>query len=107
MAIAYLTHDSLDKVELVPAVAGKRIRILRIMAASNLARWVIFTSATSVVDPGTALFGDLYLSSLLTSTVPFDEKYAVTSNVGEGIYIEFSAAGGKTDLTVWYDLVPA
>lgn len=107
MAIAFISPTSLDKEVFIPAVAGKRIRLLRLLAASSIVRWITFSSAASALDTGTVLFGDFYVSNLFTFFVPFDEEFAVVSNADEGIYIQLSSSGGKTELTAWYDVVPA
>lgn len=106
MTLAFTTTASSDQELLIPAVAGNRIRLLRLTISTSTVRWITISSSTSELIAGTQIFPDIQLSNFLASDLILGEEYAITSAVGEGMYYTLSSPGGKTDIGAWYDLVP-
>ncbi len=106
MAIATCVFNtSQTSVELVPAQAGRQIRILRVLGTT----WATL-KYTLLASPGageTALLAPLHVSNRGLDLL-LGRKYALTTERGQalGFSAVFQGTATESSLIVWYELVP-
>jgi hypothetical protein len=107
MTIATLSPTTSDPELLIQGVSGMLIRLQRLLMSAATARWITIYSAASPVATLTRLMTDIQISSLVSNDFTLAGEFAVTTQPGEGCYIVQSSDIGKTEVIVWYDLIPA
>jgi hypothetical protein len=92
---------------LVPGVAGQRIQLRRLLAASDSAAELRLNMQTAD-GPDDVMLGWLRVGGEASLDLVLGATYSLATGHGQGLTysMSFSGVGGAHALNVWYEVVP-
>jgi hypothetical protein len=92
---------------LVPGVAGRRIQVRRLVAASGVPGDLRLNMQTAA-GPDDVLLGWIRVGSGASLDLELGATYALATGHGQGLTysLSFDGMGGAHALNVWYEVVP-